>query len=322
MESGCEATAGESGEETMKDRVRTSLVQFDSSTLEPETNAARMAEFVEQESRDHDADLVVFPELSNTGYVTSARNDGYAERLYAVAETVPGPTTQRLAAVARAHRTHVVVGLAQRHPTIPEVLCNVAVLIDDIGEIAAIQHKVHACRDEKEYFVPGDAIHVVPTSLGTIGLNLCYDVRFPEMARVQALRGAELIASLWASAVQPGRVPDDSIIARCATRAMENALFFLGCNRSGTDHGQVFYGRSAIAGPDGSTLAASRTDQEEVVRAELVASDLRAQRRYLTLFRDRRPELYDAVVEPLTARTSHSADPNPAHPSNHKEIDQ
>lgn len=282
------------------DRVRVSLVQLTCEPLDPRANAARMAEHVLTEAREHEADLVVFPELATTGYVRSARDDAFAEQLYASSEPVPGPSTELLAEVARETGTHVVVGVSQRHARIPEVLLNAAVLIDPDGEIAGVQHKVHACRDEKEYYVPGDRVEAFSTALGTIGLQLCYDVRFPELARVQALAGAELIVSLWASAVQPGRVPTDSIIARCATRAMENALFFVGCNRTGVDHEQVFYGRSAIAGPDGGTLAASSTDREEAVRATLAGADLRAQRRYLTIFRDRRPELYGPLTEPLS----------------------
>lgn len=288
---------------TLKEEVRLSLVQLACHPLDPPGNAERMAEHVLVEGRDHGAELILFPELSNTGYVRSARDDEYAERLYAAAETIPGPTTYRLAAVAREAGAYVVAGLAQRHPRLTEVLYNAAVLIDPDGNIAGVQHKLHACRDEKEYFMPGGRIEIFPTPLGVLGVELCYDVRFPEVARVQALAGAEIIVSLWASAVQPGRVPNDSIIARCATRAMENALFFAGCNRTGTDHGQPFYGRSAIVGPDGEPLATARGDREEAVRATLRAATLRAQRRYLTLFADRRPELY----APLTAHLSEAA---------------
>ncbi|MGH3585785.1 MAG: carbon-nitrogen hydrolase family protein [Pseudonocardia sp.] len=284
----------------MKEQVRVSLVQLASALLDPAKNAERMADHVVREAREHGAELVVFPELSTTGYVQSARDDEFAERLYAASEPVPGPTVERLAEAAREVGTHVVVGVSQRHPRIPEVLYNSAVLIDPAGEIAGVQHKVHACRDEKEYYIPGDLVHVFDTALGRLGLQLCYDVRFPELTRVQVLDGAEIVVSLWASAVQPGKVPDDSIIARCATRAMENAVFYLGCNRTGGDDTQTFYGRSAIAGPSGDTLAASDNDREHAVRATLTAANLRAQRRYLTLFRDRRPELYGRIVEPLS----------------------
>lgn len=285
----------------MKDQVRVSLVQLDAKPLEPAANAERMAGFIEREGREHRAELVVFPELSSTGYVQSARDDRFAEQLYRASEPVPGPTTERLTAAARAAGCHVVAGISQTHPVIPEVLYNSAVLIGPDGAVIGVHHKVHACRDEKEYYIAGDTVDVHPTGLGNIALNLCYDVRFPELARVQTLRGAEIIVSLWASAVQPGKVPPDSIIQRCATRAMENAVFFLGCNRTGTDDTMTFYGRSAVAGPSGDTLASSDTDQEEAVRAVLAGADLRAQRRYLTLFRDRRPELYGALTESLSS---------------------
>ncbi|WP_028922674.1 carbon-nitrogen hydrolase family protein [Pseudonocardia acaciae] len=284
----------------MKDQVRVSLVQLAAVELDPDKNAERMAAHVEREGREHGAELVVFPELSSTGYVRSARDDEFAERMYAASEPVPGPTTERLGAAARAAGAYVVTGISQTHPRIPEVLYNSAVLIDPRGELVGVHHKTHACRDEKEYYIAGDTVDVYPTELGNIALNLCYDVRFPELARVQTLMGAEIIVSLWASAVQPGKVPPDSIIQRCATRAMENAVFFMGCNRTGTDGDQTFYGRSAIAGPSGDTLASSGTDREEAVRAVLTGADLRAQRRYLTLFRDRRPELYGLITESLS----------------------
>lgn len=284
----------------MKEDVRVSLVQYSSTVLDCPGNAKRMAEFVEREAQEHGAELIVFPELSNTGYIRSARDDAYAESLYAASELVPGVTTEALGEAARRGGAHVVVGMSQRHPRIPEVLYNSAVLIDPSGDVAGVQHKVHPCRDEKEYYVPGDEISVFPTALGTLGLNVCYDVRFPEMARVQTLAGAEILVSLWASAVQPGKVPSDSIVSRCATRAMENAVFFLGCNRTGADDEQHFYGRSAVAGPSGDVLARSDDDQEDAVRAVLRSSDLKAQRRYLTIFRDRRPELYGRVTEPLS----------------------
>jgi predicted amidohydrolase len=296
----------------VKDEVRVSLVQLTTRWLDPAENAARMAAHVERERREHGAELVVFPELSSTGYVRPVHDRAFAERLYAASEPVPGPTTERLGAAARAAGAFVVAGISQTHPHIPAVLYNSAVLIDPAGEVIGVQHKVHACQDEKEYYVGGDAIDVYPTILGTLALQVCYDVRFPELARVQTLRGAEIVVSIWASAVQPGRVPGDSIIQRCATRAMENELFFLGCNRTGEEDGRVFYGRSAIAGPSGEVLAASAGEREEAVRAVLRDEDLRAQRRYLTVFRDRRPELYGPITAPLSWGATARRDRGPA----------
>jgi omega-amidase len=281
----------------VKKEVKVSLVQFASTWLDRDANARRMAEFVRQEAEEHDADLVVFPELANTGYVEPHTDKGFASRLYEQSEPIPGPTTDLLSEAARHHNLHVVVGISRVHPQIPHVLYNSAAFIGPTGVIIGVHDKVHACLEEKNYYVAGDTVDVFDTELGKVAINICYDVRFPELARVQTLHGAEIIVSIWASFVQPGKVPSDSIIQRCATRAMENGVFFLGCNRSGTENNRIFYGRSAIAGPSGDTIAKSANEEEEVVRGVLSDEDLKAQRMYLTLFRDRRPELYKAIVE-------------------------
>lgn len=283
----------------MKDNVNASLVQFASASLDRETNARRMAELAVAEGRDRGADLVVFPELASTGYVVPHTDAEFARQLYEQSETIPGPTTEALAEAARAGGTHVIAGISELHPTIPHVLFNTAVLVDPAGEIVGVHRKVHACLDEKNYYAAGDAIEVFDTSLGRIAMNVCYDVRFPELARIQALRGAEIVVSIWASFVQDGKVPVTSIRERCATRAMENAVYYLGCNRSGTEGDRTFYGHSAIAAPSGETIAASDSDGEDVVRATLEADALARQRAYLTIFRDRRPELYGPILTPL-----------------------
>jgi omega-amidase len=284
----------------MKDTVSVSLVQFKSEWLDREVNARRMSEFILAEG-GQGADLVVFPELASTGYLEPHTDAGFASRLYAESELIPGPTTEALAEAARRAGAHVVAGISEAHPTIPNVLFNSAVLLSPDGELVGVHRKVHACLEEKNYYAAGDMIDVFETSIARIALNICYDVRFPELARIQALGGAEVIVSIWASFVQGGKVPVTSIRERCATRAMENAVFFVGCNRSGVEGGRRFYGHSAVAAPSGETIGASETDGEEVVRAVLSADALAAQRAYLTVFRDRRPELYGAILAPLSS---------------------
>jgi predicted amidohydrolase len=283
----------------MKDIVRVSLVQFAPVALDREENAERMAGFVASECTNHGADLVVFPELATTGYVRPHYDAKFSARLYAESEPVPGPTTSRLGELTLRYRCYVITGLSQSHSTIPHTLFNSAAIIAPDGEVAGVHQKVHSCLDEKNYFARGNNIDVYETGLGKIAVNICYDVRFPELARLQALRGAEIIVSIWASFEQPGKVPSDTIYQRCATRAMENAVFFLGCNRAGTENDRVFYGRSAIAAPSGEIIAASTTSDEEVVRGELRADVLARQREYLTIFADRRPELYSELTDPL-----------------------
>lgn len=276
-----------------------SLVQFAPEWLEPEKNALRMADFVDREAGTYGAELILFPELATTGYVDPHSDAEFARRLYAESETIPGPSTAVLGEAARRNSVHVVVGVSQCHASLRDLLYNSAALLGPDGNVVGVHQKVHPCLEEKNYYAPGNTADVFDTPLGRLAINICYDVRFPELARVQALAGAEIIVSLWASFLQPGKVPTDSIVNRCSTRAMENELFFLACNRSGRENDRVFYGRSAIAAPSGEVICQSETSDEEVLRATLVADDLRSQRAYLTIFRDRRPELYGSIAESL-----------------------
>ena len=282
-----------------QDSVKVSLIQFESTWLDREKNAGRMAKFVEEEATKFGADLLVFPELATTGYLEPHMNKEFAEAFYRASERIPGPTTELLGDVARRHKVHIITGISQLHPRIPHVLYNSAVLIGPDGEVVGIHNKIHAAFEEKNYFICGSNADVYQTALGAIGMHICYDVRFPELARVQALKGAEIIVSIWCASAKEGRVSSDSVVIRCRTRAYENALYFIGCNRSGRENDRVYYGRSAIADPRGELIASSETDQEEVVRGTLTDSELFEQRTYLTLFRDRRPELYAQVCDPL-----------------------
>jgi omega-amidase len=284
----------------MQERVKVSLVQFAPAHLDREENARRMATLVLAEGRDHGADLVVFPELATTGYIEPHHDAAFARALHEQSEPVPGPTTAALGEAARAAGASVVVGISEAHPTIPHVLLNSAVLIGSDGEVAGVQRKVHAALSEKNYYGEASSIEVFDTAIGTIGMHVCYDTRFPEVARVQALAGAEILVSIWAAAEgKGGAIPVAGIRERVATRAMENALFFAACNRTGREGDRRFFGRSALAGPGGELLAWSEGDDEEVVRAELNAEGLREQRAYITVFQDRRPELYGPVSSPL-----------------------
>jgi omega-amidase len=284
----------------MKEQVQVSAVQFDSVWLDREANARRMAEFVETEAKEHGAGLVVFPELATTGYVRPHLSDpDFTRRFYEQCEPIPGPTTELLGEVARKHGTHVIVGISQTHEKIPHVLCNSAALIGSDGKVVGVYQKLHAALEEKDYFVAGNTMGVHETELGRIAMNICYDVRFPELARAQALQEADLIVAVWAMYEQPGKAPSDSIIIRCRMRAKENLVYFVGCNRSGREGDKAYFGRSIIAGPDGEVIAKSDTDAEEVLRGTLTDQALQEQRARHSYLADRRPELYGAIVQPL-----------------------
>ncbi len=279
-----------------------------------------MTQFIEAEAKAGQ-ELIVFPELANIGSLTPVMpgdpigikgmtNAQFASTYMRAAETIPGPTTETISEVTKKYGVYVVVGMAQKHPVIPATLYNSAALIGPKGVIG-VYHKMHVPLIEKLYFYAGNESDVFETELGNIGLEVCYDGRFPELSRILALKGAEIICCVWAvhtiphmaSAVLPGV---DTLYHRAYVRAQENGLFFISANRSGHEGDSPFLGHSAIAGPNGSLLAVSETDKEEVLRAVLKEADLINYRGTLSLFRDRRPELYGPICAPL----SESYDPN------------
>lgn len=293
----------------MKEKVMVSLIQFAPAWLERERNAERMKQFV-QEQAEKGSELILFPELANIGYITPAtigEPPSYDEKTSAAefhakyiraAEPVPGPTTDLLGEAASKYGIYIVVGIAEQHPVIPAQLYNSAVLIGPSG-IVGMYRKAHLPLNEKYYFHPGNAAEVYRTELGNISMTVCYDARFPEFVRVFALKGSEIHCAIWNTPATPGLDPM-SIKYRAYVRALENNFYFLSCNRAGKEGNTPFLGHSAAAGPNGSIIAYSNSKKEEVLTAELsneAIVNLRAKR---TDLRDRRPEMYSLVTDPLS----------------------
>ena len=277
----------------MKATVDVAAVQMEVKWLEPEANARVMADAVARAASEVPVDLVVFPELANSGYVTR-RDPEFMRRYYGVAEPVPGPTTRLLGEAARRHRVHVVVGLLEAHPTIPAAMHNTAVLIQPDGMIAAVYRKTHLPGEEKHYFIPGSDLPVFDTPLGRLGLLVCADQSFPEAARVLALRGVEILVVPYALRRMPNL---ELYVGMTAARAYENQVYVVACNRVGQEDDAVFQGRSAIAAPSGEVLARAAGEEETIVRARLEAEALLRARLYQSRFRDRRPDLYGLLGE-------------------------
>ncbi len=289
----------------MKRVVRASLVQFNPRWLDRERNADRMRAFAEDEAREG-ADLILFPELANIGYIpqrprasgATAEEVDAAVRYVRAAETIPGPTTAALSEVAARHHAYIVVGIAERHPVIPGTLYNSAALIGPSG-VMGVHRKVHLGRDEKQFFYAGNSAQVFDTDIGRLGLLICYDSRFPEIVRAQALKGAEIVCCIWANPRIGASTGPHRLHMFSYVRALENANFFLSCGRVGEEGGVCFSGHSAVGSPSGGLLAASDTEDEEVVRATLQEEDLLKTRTIFPYFRDRRPDVYGILVEPL-----------------------
>ena len=291
----------------MSGRVAVSLAQIDIATLDPARNRARMAEIAEAEARAG-AGLVVFPELATTGYVEPmapglAAPGGFADwaaRFLACTETAGGETVTALGAIAARHGMRIVLGMALRDPAVRGRVTNSSVLIGPAG-LEAVYHKLHLWQNEKLFFAPGDRLPVVDAGLGGLGMQVCYDIRFPEITRALTLTGARVITNVWAS-FRPSDTPaaDPAHFRhRAFTRAQENGVFFLSCNRVGVQGGHRFMGHSVVCGPDGQVLAEAAHENEAVLRAELDLAAVDGYRSFVGLLNDRRPALYGALVAPL-----------------------
>jgi predicted amidohydrolase len=282
----------------MKESVRVAVVQMNVRWGEPSANLACMRRAMEQISDRGGADLVVFPELANSGYLWGI--DRKARSAYfQLAEPISGPFVTELARLARRYHIQVVTGFLEAHPSVTASLYNSAVLIDSDGAVVGVHHKVHIPNEEKHWFYAGSRTDVFRTKLGTIALEVCADALFPELARIQSLKGAEIICAVFnADRYEPLWGPPDRLRCYAVMRSLENREFFLCCNRVGDEDGHVFVGRSAISSPIGSLLASSETEDEEILFATLERQLLYEARASYPIYRDRRPELYGLLSEP------------------------
>jgi len=165
---------------------------------------------------------------------------------------------------------------------------------------------MHIPLNEKYYFCPGDTAEVYQTDLGNIGMAVCYDNRFPELPRILALKGAEIICSIWNKAsTKDGDPMTNKYLAH--VRAQENGNYYLACSRAGKEGDTVFLGHSAMAQPDGGIIAYSDSEEEAVLTAELHNEEIVKFRAWLGVFHDRRPEKYSLITEPMSSSSLRGA---------------
>jgi len=240
-----------------------------------------------------EADLVVIPELWSSGYVFSS----HAEVASLAEDAQSGPTARALTAAARRERRHYVAGFPEksrgRH-------YNSALLVGPRG-VRAVYRKLHLFEREREWFSPGDlplAVHRVAAA--RVGLMICFDWRFPEVARVLALQGADLL-------VHPSNLVFANAQEAMRTRSIENRVFTLTANRTGTERrpgGTVpFTGRSQVVAPSGDVLvrAGKGATVASAVDLDLAESRKKSITAMTPIFANRRPEHYGLLVRPVRA---------------------
>jgi predicted amidohydrolase len=278
----------------MPSTVRLAVCQVDIRPLEPDRNRERLVDTARAAAREHQAEIVLLPELANIGYVRH-RDRQFGEQYLGLAEPLDGPTVTALGELAAEHGVVVVVGIAERHRTIPSTIFNSAIVLGRRG-IIGVHRKVHLPGEEKHYFAAGDRAEVFETEFGVVGVSICYDTFFPELARIYALSGAHMILCPFNTAERFDH--PDTLPHFAAARAIENKLFVATCNRVGSEGDLRFNGRSAVADPYGHSLL-QLGEEEETAVAVLEASQLARERAYHPIFIDRRPELYGALAKRL-----------------------
>ncbi len=262
--------------------MRIGYVQIASRFGEVEWNLQRALDLMGSEQ----ADLWVLPELFATGYSFSSRRE-----LSSLAEPVPGGRiTAALVDWAEKHHVYIVAGLAE---SAGRRIYNAAVLLGPEGLLLRYR-KLHLFGLEKEWFDPGDLPLEVREAAGAkIGIMVCFDHFFPEVARTLALKGAQIICHP-ANLILPGL---GQLSMR--VRAMENRVFTVTANRVGQErraHGVLrFTGESQIVAPDATVLVKAGPDREEVGVVEVNPEEADDKRitRYNHLFADRRPDFYE-----------------------------
>jgi len=277
----------------MKDKVVVSAVQMSTKWLDVESNLSFIKNTIAKTKKEQNADLIVFPELSNAGYI-KYRDKEFGRDFTNMADTVPGRFTDEICKEAKRNGVYVVVGMVQLHPEIPATLYNSAVLINPKGEVVGVQHKMHIPGEEKHYFISGTTCETFKTDIGNIGISICYDGQFPEYTRTLSLKGAEILCMIWN--MPSFSNPPDLLKYISATRAAENRMYVVSVNRVGVDGKIDFFGHSVISDPIGNMLAEAK-DEETVITATIEDRVLLEERLQQPVFRDRRPEMYSYLMK-------------------------
>ena len=280
--------------------VKAAAIQFDPRVgLEnKDKNLQRTMQLI-NEAADGGATLIVLPELANTGYGFATREEAYAH-----AEPVPdGPTVQAWLAAARDRGVYLAAGLAECDSDGVR-LFDTAVLLGPDGFIGKYR-KTHLWHREKLYFTPGDlGFPVFDTRIGRIGLLVCFDIWFPEVARLLSAQGADVICSVNNWVWTPPPLFDEAGRCMAAYLTMSashvNNVAFIAANRVGEERGDKFLGCSLITGTNGWPLGGiAPAEEETIVYGDLdivAARSAPIWNNLNDLARDRRTDLYDALL--------------------------
>jgi N-carbamoylputrescine amidase len=288
----------------MTEKFKVGLVQMSMST-DPQQNLEKAAARVADAAKKG-AQVVCLPELYRSPYFCQKED----ATLFDLAETVPGPSTERLSAVAKKAGVAVVVPIFEKRA--PGLYHNSAVVLDADGKTAGLYRKMHIPDDpafyEKFYFTPGDlGFRAFDTRFGKVGTLICWDQWYPEGARLTALQGAAVLFYPTAIGWHPHEKEKHGAHQRDAWRtvqrghAIANGCYVAAVNRVGKEPGQPgeagleFWGTSFLCDPFGVVVAEASTDQEEILVGEVDLGRIEEVRRGWPFLRDRRIDAYGGI---------------------------
>ena len=277
-------------------------------TADTKDNILRLGEGITDLAK-RGAQLIVLQELHNTLYFCQTEDVD----LFDLAETIPGPSTKLYCELAKKLGVVIVASLFEKRAA--GLYHNTAVVIESNGEIAGTYRKMHIPDDpayyEKFYFTPGDmGFHPIQTSVGKLGVLVCWDQWYPEAARLMAMQGAEILIYPTAIGYADNDTPEEQQRQRMAWQtvmrghAVANGLPVIAVNRvgfepdpSGQTAGIQFWGTSFVAGPQGEIVYEASTDEEESIVVEMDMDRSELVRRWWPFLRDRRIDAYGDITK-------------------------
>ena len=269
-------------------------------TADTKDNILRLAEGISDLAK-RGAQLIVLQELHNSLYFCQTEDVNNFD----LAEPIPGPSTKFFGDLARQFGVVIVTSLFEKRA--PGLYHNTAVVLERDGSIAGTYRKMHIPDDpayyEKFYFTPGDlGFHPIQTSVGRLGVLVCWDQWYPEAARLMALRGAEILIYPTAIGYDPADTPEEQQRQRRAWQtvmrghAVANGLPVVAVNRVGDEDGVPFWGTSFVCGPQGEVIYEASEDEEESIIVEMDMKRSEQVRRWWPFLRDRRIDQYTDIL--------------------------
>jgi len=206
----------------------------------------------------------------------------------------PGPTITHFSALAKELGIYIILPMIEQG-SIPGIIHNSAAFIDKKGSVQGVFRKVHAFATERYYFTAGNSYPVFNTEFGKVGIMICYDMGFPEVARILTLQGAEILFAPSAWCQEDEDIWDINIPAR----AIENQVFVAAVNRVGSEEDLVMHGKSKVVDTRGKTLVEAARYQEDLVLATVDLDTLLPARRQTPYLKDRKPHTYSQLTQIL-----------------------